>query len=288
MSTTTTLIFQDIVTQEIKNDEEKLPIAFFELANVDKVGYRLEPHQCRGKASTAKLTTATLTVHQDTSACGNHTGGIVWETSYLLIEYLLSQRAKLGRVLEVGAGCGLLGQVLAASGWCKIVYMTEVKQVLRNLVSNIEQNRHLMKPQKCLAYQLDWLRYEKDAQAANLKAHSLDTILGTDIVFVPSLVEPLLETLRYLAHAKTKVYLCLQIRCPDSHQLLLTKAESYGWTIEHIELDRMAECSWGCKLECHLLKLAVIPNDSRSTVASAPEECRTCDSMRVAKKAKLR
>jgi hypothetical protein len=30
----------------------------------------------------------------------------------------------------------------------------------------------------------------------NLQEHSFDTIVGTDVVFAPALVEPLLETLR--------------------------------------------------------------------------------------------
>lgn len=262
-----TLIFQDVIKEQQNGNsnssddaDEALSLAFFELANVPLVGYRLQAsQQRRHRNGESKV----ITVEQDTTACGNHTGGIVWETSYLLINYLLQKQEKLGRVLEVGAGCGLLGQVLAASGWCKRVILTETEEVLVNLKANLERNTTMLSPKKnkkgskIAAQQLDWLAYEKDT-IDNLKKHSFDTIVGTDVVFTPSLVEPLLSTLAFMAATdKAVVYLCLQVRCEDSHQLLLKKAGDHGWKLRNIssKLANIPECVWGLQMECHLLEL---------------------------------
>lgn len=268
-----TLIFQDVVIQQQQQyDAEELSLAFFELANVPVVGYRLAIHQQR-KGKKAMI----VTVQQDSSACGNHTGGIVWETSYLLLNYLLDRNrsTKLGRVLEVGAGCGLLGQVLATSGWCKQVVLTETKEVLSNLEANLVRNNggSRQRTHKPTAQQLDWLHYKNDA-VQNLQEHSFDTIVGTDVVFAPALVEPLLETLRFMAHQDTVVYLCLQIRCEDSHHLLLDKAAHYGWQLQDIshELATRPDCAWGLSMECHLLKLTQLQegNERKRKVLDAP------------------
>mmetsp|Transcript_20937 Transcript_20937/g.31732 ORF Transcript_20937/g.31732 Transcript_20937/m.31732 type:complete len:288 (-) Transcript_20937:1513-2376(-) len=251
-SKNSTLIFQDLITKEIEGDDESLSLAFFELANVSVVGYRLSPEQCRKK----KYSTS-ICVKQDLSACGNHTGGIVWETSYLLLNYLLQLQGKMGRVLEVGAGCGLLGQVLASSGWTKSVAMTETDEVLPNLHFNLKQNPTIVR--KCSAHKLDWLDYKRDA-VNELRKHSFDTLVGTDVVFSPCLVEPLLKTLKYMSHRDSVVYLCLQIRCEDSHKLLLEKADSFSWKLQDIsqELAGKSDCSWGLEMGCCLLKLTPV------------------------------
>ena len=284
-----TLIFQDVVIQEQSEqqqqqqqqqpiyDAEELSLAFFELANVPVVGYRLAIDQQRhGKK------TILVTVQQDTTACGNHTGGIVWETSYLLLNYLLhkNRSTKLGRVLEVGAGCGLLGQVLATSGWCKQVVLTETKDVVSNLEANLRRNcgGTQRRTKKLTVQQLDWLHYRNDA-VHDLKEHSFDTIVGTDVVFSPALVEPLLKTLRFMAHEDTVCYLCLQIRCEDSHQLLLDRAAHYGWQLQDIshDLATRSDCAWGLSMECYLLKLTRLPkgNKNKRKVLEAPTITRT-------------
>lgn len=257
--------FQDFINSEKEYDDDFLSLAFFELANVSVVGYRLSAEQCKKEKYSR-----TICVKQDVSACGNHTGGIVWETSYLLTCYLLQLRKDFGRVLEVGAGCGLLGQVLAASGWIKSVAMTEMDDVISNLQSNLRQNPSILR--KCSVHKLDWLDYKKDAVDA-LKKHSFDTIIGTDVVFSPCLVRPLLKTLQYMSHKDSVVYLCLQIRCEDSHKLLLKKAEKYGWKLQDISQDlvRIPDCSWGLAMGCFLLKLTpVVPKISRDAKLCNP------------------
>ena len=265
----------EISTKE--NTDEALSLAFFELANVPMVGYRVEPSlvkRSKKKKQKKKKRAKTINIHQDISACGNHTGGIVWETSYLLINYLLTKQKKLGNVLEVGAGCGLLGQVLAFSGYCKRVVLTEIEEAMSNLEANRERNQNLFKRTHVSTRRLDWCQYKRDA-GQDLEPHSFDTIVGTDVIFTPSLVKPLLATLQYMAHEKTKVYLCLQIRCEDSHKLFLATASDYNWKVKDEskkELGTTPECSWGLQMDCHLLKLTRTSSKKRKSIMPASAE----------------
>ena len=291
-------------------DDEALSLMFFELANVRQVGYRIDASLLRhGTSETKKKKKKrgrqqqqqqqqqqhddklrkpnqelTVTVQQDVTACGNHTGGIVWETSYLLLNYLLlARRKKLGRVLEVGAGCGLLGKVLGKTRFCDTVIMTEHSDAFANLEANnnnsnkegandnTDRDSNCSSPSDphCECFPLDWCEYQRDAsKTASLQSHSFDTIVGTDVVFTPSLVRPLLDTLLYMAHDQTIVYLCLQIRCEDSHKLLMTPAtEGRRWKVKDVsgKLQQHPECAWGLQMECHLLKLTIVnPSEGKA------------------------
>ena len=113
---------------------------FFELANSGTVRYR-------GKAG------KTLTVQQDRNI-DDCTGGIIWETAYLLATYLEAQGGLAKRrVLEVGAGCGLLGLVLATHG--AEVLLTEAQPAMSNLRRNVKAAGKECKPTP-RAMQLRW------------------------------------------------------------------------------------------------------------------------------------
>mmetsp|Transcript_13249 Transcript_13249/g.28756 ORF Transcript_13249/g.28756 Transcript_13249/m.28756 type:complete len:345 (+) Transcript_13249:1679-2713(+) len=243
--------------------------AFFELANSPLVGYRISPEK-------------RIVVRQN-SSIQRHTGGIVWETSYLLASYMLDrfgmqQRPSpsspsptstrtsrpLGKALEIGAGCGMLGLVLAASGLAHNVVLTETTDVIADLTANVQRNisTSAVSPYTTISRLLRWDALEEDVmndEQSLLRPHTFDTIVGTDVVFTPSLVRPLLSCLALMAHVDTRIYLCLQIRCADSHALLLKKASRFGLRVEDCSdvLRDMPSCSWGLGMECKLLRLVV-------------------------------
>jgi len=117
--------------------------------------------------------------------------------------------------------------------------------------------------------ELDWTRYKEACAASDIRPHSIDLIVGTDVVFSTRLVRPLLETLQYLAHSKTRILLCLQERCPDSHRLFLEAAtHDYGWTVRDLSTHvttTVPTCEWGRPLDCCILELRRVGVSSPAT-----------------------
>lgn len=316
-------------------NEDVVSNVFFELANAPSVSYRLETppsldsslplpflsngndknetknnsKESKKEINMTKSTrnpvsnTNTVVIQQDVSgAAQTHTGGIVWETSYLLLNFLLSSNdwlVKTGTrktILEIGAGCGMLGLSLQKAFELGIVgnieetgggnavtsrvVLTETNEVMDNLRKNFEQNHpsqssedertttksgdsNLQHPHELSVEELDWTRYQEDCDKAKIKAGSIDCIVGTDVVFSTRFVRPMLETMRFLSHPHTTVYLCLQERCRDSHELLLGEAINYGFRVEDIsetvynDEALVHTCGFGRILECKLLKFTV-------------------------------
>jgi hypothetical protein len=159
--------------------------------------------------------------------------------------------------------CGLLGLVLAASQLATQVVLTDTNSHHNNLQANIAYNIHIPYiRERCQAAVLDWQTCQSDVQSAPdvLQPHTMDTIVGTDVVFTPKLVEPLLQTFQLMAHLKTIIYLCVPVRCIDAYQLIFTRASHFDLEVADIsqELSSSTSCSWGLLMECRLLKLSVI------------------------------
>jgi Lysine methyltransferase len=258
------LVFPDELEKWSRDDqdsEDVLVDIFFELANASEILYRVR------KSSDY----SSLKFQQDMSACEQHTGGIIWETSYLLLEYLVEQKVsnnvELGRTLELGAGVGFLGQCLAAEQCCHpILVLTEAAEVVENLNFNASANRSVVEKNadcQVSVQTLDWTRYKKDiySSADCIQPHSFDTLLGTDVIFATHLVEPLLQTAAYLSHSATIWYLCVQIRCAAAHELFLNKAPDYGFSVENISNKAFASkrCAWGNVLDCFLFRITRLP-----------------------------
>jgi hypothetical protein len=244
---------------------------FFDLANASEILYRIR-HQDDVHINNVSRVNQYLVFQQDMGACSRHTGGIIWETAYLLLEYLLEQdccktlnQRRLGRTCELGAGVGFLGQCLVAEH-CTCVpnfMLTETANVITNLKRNVTRNQSVLENNKNCTLSvtaLDWICYKDDIEKANgtIKPHSFDTLLSTDVIFSTSLVQPLLETAAYLSHDQTIWYLCVQIRCTAAHNLFMDLAASHGFHVEDISNEcyrSMNSCAWGETLECFLFRI---------------------------------
>lgn len=238
-------IFQDVL--EGVATEDDVSNAFFELANAPLVVYRFSNG-------------VRLQIQQDSEVHQQHTGGIVWETSVLLLNYLLSSKKDLGEyVLELGAGCGLLGLGLAQVNDEIQVTITDTAQVVAQVHQNVAIN-NLKEQRRIQVCPLDWTRFRQDATLASLSAASFDTIVATDVLFSPDLVQPLLETMQHFSKPSTCMYLCVQIRCARSHALFLERLKEYGWRSIELtdELRNIKACAWGRWMGCHLFQLSRI------------------------------
>ncbi|OLP92500.1 Protein N-lysine methyltransferase METTL21A [Symbiodinium microadriaticum] len=201
-------------------------------------------------------------VAQDRST-QEHSGGVVWETAFFLLRYLQQAiipglRRSEGRplrVVELGAGCGLLGLGLSRLG-CEVV-LTEQHVAMENLVRNVEAANKSLQGEDFVpaeALELDW-GSEANMTAVRSKG-SFDLVVGSDIVFASRLVQPLILTIRTLLKGSSSAtcWLCLQRRDPDAHALLLVEAGKHFKVQEH----SFAGCDGleaACELECILLCL---------------------------------
>lgn len=282
------LIYPDVLHERQSNDCSKdvshdsneqnyISNIFFELANATEIIYRVRRFAIDDRNENNN--NQYLVFQQDMGACSRHTGGIIWETSYLLLEYLLERHQnktktfneqRLGRTCELGAGVGFLGQCLVAEHCSPDLILTETTDVVTNLERNLIRNQSIFENNRECALSvmaLDWTCYKKDIKRSNgvIKPHSFDTLLSTDVIFSTLLVEPLLQTAAYLSHEQTIWYLCVQIRCAAAHELFLDRTALYGFHIEDISNEcyrSMSQCTWGETLECFLFRLTRISNVS--------------------------
>jgi predicted nicotinamide N-methyase len=237
-------------TRSLRYDEmmasnEDSATALFELANATHVEFGVGGHD--------------LTIQQDPAVVG--TGGCVWETSYLMAQWLRPQlaarQAARGRqrLLEVGAGCGLLG-IAAAHMGCEVL-LTEQASAMANLRANVEANPPPgsgVGGGTARALELSWTSAADVAAAA--ASGPWDVLTGTDVVYKAELVAPLLGALRRCATPTSVVYLCLQRRDADAHATLLRLAPCYWGRVVRVpfaEDERLAR--FECELECFLLRM---------------------------------
>lgn len=222
---------------------------FFELANSDLFRY-------------ATTSGAEVEILQDRKTQA-HTGGIVWETAFMLATYLektgisASTKDPNPTVLELGAGCGLLGIVLATSR-CRVM-LTEQPEALGNLQQNVKRNAAAFNKARAMVptvMQLRWgCREDMDAVSESSLC-PFDLIVGTDVVYQSDFVEPMLSTMHAMADGRTVVWLCLQERCAAAHQRLLETAQNYFEEFAVLDTAGLHGFEHGDELECKLYRLS--------------------------------
>jgi predicted nicotinamide N-methyase len=134
------------------------------------------------------------------------------------------------------------------------VVLSEAPEAMPILEKNV-QNKRNCKNVRVEARKLDWTS-DADLVALRQDSPTFDVIVGTDVIFNTTLVEPLLKLLWSVAHANTTVWLCMQERCPDAHAVLMDKVSVY---FDMRDMSSHLAAAPGCKsaaeLECFLLRL---------------------------------
>lgn len=99
---------------------------------------------------------------------------------------------------------------------------------------------------------------DRDGLDEDSKAHEFDLVVGTDVLFSPDLVLPLLKTASVLTKPLTGTCIfCMQIRCRDSHQLFLESVKEYFDFFRDVseEVYATAGCAWGRHVECLVFEM---------------------------------
>eukprot|EP00002_Diphylleia_rotans_P011370 TRINITY_DN2248_c0_g1_i2.p1 TRINITY_DN2248_c0_g1~~TRINITY_DN2248_c0_g1_i2.p1 ORF type:complete len:178 (-),score=34.91 TRINITY_DN2248_c0_g1_i2:475-1008(-) len=120
------------------------------------------------------------------------TGQILWPAADVLAYYISthSEMFQSKKVLELGAGVGLCALMVAKYCGATHVTLTDHNEVVMDIIrKNIDLNAPY---QGCIVDEstLDW----KDADLSDLVPESYDLIIGSDILFWPNSVAPLVET----------------------------------------------------------------------------------------------
>ena len=234
------LRFEDVLEAV---DADEVAELLFALANATHVLYRTAG--------------GVLTIRQDPAIA--HTGGCVWDAAFALARWAPAQIRTLQaqaspprrlRCLEVGAGCGLLGLLVAHLG-CDVL-ITEQPSAMANLRANVAANPATSVGGTAAAAQLSWTDDAEVAAAAG--RGPWDLLLGTDIVYSLELVDPLLRTLHACATTHTQVWLCLQQREPIATARLLERARDFFASVRQRPIGAEDEQS-NVFAECFLVQL---------------------------------
>ena len=140
-----------------------------------------------------------LVIEQENSGAG--TGHTVWDGAVVLAKYLEARFPSMSgqRVVEVGCGPALAGQAAAALG--ATVFLTDLPYALPNVRAAVGLNSaaHVFKsPSPPAVCALEWFAPAAATDACEgLRDATL--ILGSDVVWVSELIEPLVATLAHLS-----------------------------------------------------------------------------------------
>ncbi|RHY49097.1 hypothetical protein DYB30_007350 [Aphanomyces astaci] len=172
---------------------------------------------------------------------GKGTGLTIWDGSVVLAKYLEhatssfvqnedSVRGK--RVLELGAGTGLVGLAAAVCG-ASHVTLTDLAYTLDNLSANVRANASSIAATSVDVAELDWFKAPPLSLTDNV-----DVVVGSDIVWVESLIDALVATIAslltcdHVAGRKKAMLLAHQTRSAasdtrffrllDAHHLVVT------------------------------------------------------------------
>lgn len=132
----------------------------------------------------------------------------VWEAAIHLCGYLEEQSVELRgkRIIELGAGTGLLGILAARLG--AVVTLTDLPVAITHLKANVSANTPSSGwPSACptvcpLSWGEDHLNFASD----------WDMVLCADIIYLPETFPLLVETLAHLCHSGSLVYLSSKMR----------------------------------------------------------------------------
>jgi hypothetical protein len=186
---------------------------------------------------------------------GGDTASVVWRTGIHLLEHVLphllhptapssvepllsAEHLRQADVLELGSGTGALAVVLAP--FCRRWTASDLPEALRLIEANLKLNG--LDPTLAVDIQeLDWTTYlasspDRPRPLADL-ASLPDLIVATDVLYHPSLIEPLLATLNFYSEPlRTTTLFVAEFRTEDVIRDWLTAwlADDGGWEIRRL------------------------------------------------------
>ncbi|KAF9270761.1 hypothetical protein L218DRAFT_969219 [Marasmius fiardii PR-910] len=192
----------------------------------------------------------TTTLHESRTIIESGTTGLrTWGASLHLAEYIISHPdlIRRKRILELGSGVGFLGIIVATIQHLlrepMPIWLTDVNEdVLSRCRQNVSLDCNLSSSHPDVHFRaLDWfdaLKEDRGRLDGFIQECDLDLILGADIVFDPSLIEPLAALLsQFLQHRERERMgiIALTVRNEETYRSFLTAVQgaSHNLFLEH-------------------------------------------------------
>ena len=139
------------------------------------------------------------------------TGQIIWKAADILSKYIIEELGesvlKGKSVLEVGSGPGLCG--LVAQHWAKEVVLSDYQDLVMDLIAINQRDCQPKNPAcRLLSAKLDWMKAaepgyceslpvltETGSQHCTFGDLKLEVVIGSDIVYWTSSIQPLMNVL---------------------------------------------------------------------------------------------
>jgi len=158
------------------------------------------------------------------------TGQILWPVSILLSYFLASRQGQeivAGKnVVELGAGCGLGG--IAAASFCNQVVLTDGNEIVMDLLQKNAESR-----ENVSASAFEW-GTRSELHAILDKMGHVDVVVAADVVQWPTVVEPLLHSVKALLWNSRSERPCLVLgivcRAQNIYDLFFRIAKELGFT----------------------------------------------------------
>jgi predicted nicotinamide N-methyase len=164
----------------------------------------------------------------------NSTGLALWLGSEVLCDRFVQNPLliKDKRVLEMGAGMGLVGMVAHYLGASNVIMTDGATDVLGNLQYNMDKN--LPKGSSVSCTQLIW---GQDLEMFERKFGRQEVILAADVLYVTKTLKPFWETVRYLLDPDGLAIVLHRSSSQHEFSLTLETAAEYGfaWTCSNEE-----------------------------------------------------
>jgi len=154
-------------------------------------------------------------------------GGYIWRSAMVMLNYLENEKNfkrdhfKSKKVLEVGAGTGLVGIAMAKFLGCYSM-ITDQKSMIPLIQENIKVNN--LTEESSIAAELFW----GVTDCSSFKTPSIDYIIAADCIYLEIAFAPLVSALSNLCDSNTEVILSTQKR---------RKADKRFWTLAKKKFD---------------------------------------------------
>lgn len=172
-----------------------------------------------------------------------------WDGALVLATYLLTQpmhRYVGAKAVELGAGVGVVGIVLAKLGAC--VISTDLQKVLPLLDTNVRENNVTLDQSKTHGWvqveELEWGAAGSIEKAKSLATPAPDFVLAADCCYIdgdgptPS-TEDFVLTCRTLCGPRTKVLVASERRADEVRRCFLEQAHMYFSSVQAIPVSKL-------------------------------------------------